>query len=128
LQRKYITSWLPSVCFAYYRLKSLLNYCYQHNSDTGSSHGIPTTHEETEIFIIIMMSVKGYVRSLFLSPQSGVGTSISSSVIQCSLFLLVCISVPVLAVYFCPSSVHVVATFSGTILFPLLYSVLPFFP
>jgi len=33
--------------------------------------------------------------------------------------------VPVLAVYFCPSSVRVVATFSGIVLFPLLYSVLP---
>ena len=31
-----------------------------------------------------------------------------------------CITVPVLAVYFCPSSVRVVATFSGTVLFPLL--------
>ena len=65
---------------------------------------------------------------LFLSHQSGVGPSISSSVVQCSIFLLVCISVPVLAVYFCPSSVRVVATFSGTVLFPLLCSVLPFFP
>jgi len=27
----------------------------------------------------------------------------------------------------CPSSVHVVASFSGTVLFPLLCSVLPFF-
>ena len=35
---------------------------------------------------------------------------------------------PVLAVYFCPSSVRVVATFSGTVLFPLLCSVLPFSP
>jgi len=55
------------------------------------------------------------VRSLCLSPQSGVGPSISSSVVQFFVFLLVCISVPVLAVYFCPSSVRVVATFSGTI-------------
>jgi len=31
--------------------------------------------------------------------------------------------VPVLAVYFCPSSVRVVATFSGTVLFTLLCSV-----
>ena len=68
------------------------------------------------------------MRALFLSPQRGVGPSISSSVIQCSVFLLVCMSVPVLAVYFCPSSVHVVATFSGTVLFPLLCSVLLFFP
>ena len=78
--------------------------------------------------IIIIMFVKGYVRSLFLSPQSGVGPSISSSVVQCSVLLLVCISVPVLADYFCPSSVRVVATFSGTVLFPSLCSVLPFFP
>jgi len=53
------------------------------------------------IIIIIIMFVKGYVRSLFLSPQSGVGPSISSSVVQCSVFLLVCISVSVLAVYLC---------------------------
>jgi len=33
----------------------------------------------------------------------------------------------VLVVCLCPSSVHVVATFSGTVLFPLLCSVLPFF-
>jgi len=30
--------------------------------------------------------------------------------------------------YLCPSSVCVVATFPGTVLFPLLYSLLPFFP
>ena len=59
------------------------------------------------------------MRSLFLSPQSEVGPSISSLVFQCSVFLLVCISVPVLEVYFCPSSVGVVATFYGTVLFPL---------
>ena len=80
------------------------------------------------IIIIIIMFVKGQVRSLFLSPQSGVGPSISSSVVQCSVFLLICISVPVLAVYFCPSSVRVVATCSGTVLFPLLCSVLPLMP
>jgi hypothetical protein len=34
--------------------------------------------------------------------------------------------VPVLVFCFCPSSVHVVATFSGTVLFPLLCSVLRF--
>ena len=33
----------------------------------------------------------------------------------------------VLVFYLCPSSVRVVATFSGTVLFPLLCSVLPFF-
>jgi len=78
------------------------------------------------IIIIIIMFVKGYAPFLFLSPQSGVGPSISSSVVQCSVFLLVCISVPVLADYFCPSSVRVVTTFSGTVLFPLLCS--RFFP
>jgi len=34
----------------------------------------------------------------------------------------------VLVFYLCPSSVRVVATFSGTVLFPLLCSVLPFSP
>ena len=34
----------------------------------------------------------------------------------------------VLVVYLCPSCVCVVATFSGIVLFPLLYSVLLFFP
>ena len=67
------------------------------------------------------------MRSLFLSPQSGVCPSISSSVVQCSVFLLVCISVPVFVVYLCPSSVCLVATFSGTVLFPLLYIFLPFY-
>jgi len=33
----------------------------------------------------------------------------------------------VLVICLCPSSVHVVATFSGTVLFPLLCSVLLFF-
>ena len=60
-------------------------------------------------------------------PQDEVGPSISSSVVLCSFVLLVYIVVLVLVVCLCPSSVHVVATFSGTVLFPLLYSVLPFF-
>ena len=38
------------------------------------------------------------------------------------------IVVLVLVVDLCPSSVRVVATFPGTVLFPLLCSVLPFFP
>ena len=38
------------------------------------------------------------------------------------------IVVLVLVFCLCPSSVRVVATFSGTVLFPLLCSVLPFFP
>ena len=64
---------------------------------------------------------------LFLDPQHEVGPSISSSVVLCSLALLVHIVVLVLVVCLCPSSVHDVATFSGTVLFPLLCSVLPFF-
>jgi len=42
--------------------------------------------------------------------------------------LLVYIVTLVLVFCLCPSSVCVVATFPGTVLFPLLYSVLPFFP
>jgi len=64
---------------------------------------------------------------LFLDPQDEVGPSISSSVVLCSFVLLVNIVVLVLVVCLCPSSVRVVATFSGTVLFPLLCSVLPFF-
>jgi len=44
------------------------------------------------------------------------------------LCLLVDILVLVLVVCLCPSSVHVVATFPGTVLIPLQCSVLPFFP
>jgi len=60
-------------------------------------------------------------------PQDEVGPSISSSVVLCSFVFLVYIVVLVLVVCLCPSSVHVVATFSGTVLFPLLCSMLPFF-
>ena len=67
------------------------------------------------------------MRFLFLDLQDEVGPSISSSVVLCSFVLLVYIVVPVLVVCLCPSSVRVVATFSGTVLFPLLCSVLPFF-
>ena len=59
--------------------------------------------------------------SLFLNPQSGAGPSISSSVVLCSFVLLVCIVMLVLVFYLCPSSVRVVATFSGIVLFSLLY-------
>ena len=65
---------------------------------------------------------------MFLDRLDEVGPSISSSVVLCSFVPLVYIIVLVLAVYLCPSSVRVVATFSGTVLFPLLCSVLPFFP
>ena len=48
------------------------------------------------LFIIIIMFMKGYVHSLFLNPQSGVGPSTSSSVVLCSFVLLVCIVMLVL--------------------------------
>ena len=73
------------------------------------------------------MFLKGKACVLFLDPQDEVGPSISSSVALCSFVHLVYISVLVLVVCFCPSSVRVVATFSGTVLFPLLRFVLPFF-
>jgi len=57
---------------------------------------------------------------MFLDPQDEVGPSISSSVVLRSFVLLVYIVVLVLVVCLCPSTVHVVATFSGTVLFPLL--------
>ena len=65
--------------------------------------------------------------SLFLDHQDEVGPSISSSVVLCFFVLLVYTVVLVLVVCLCPSSVHVVATFPGTVLFPLLCSVLQFF-
>ena len=72
------------------------------------------------------MFLKGYACFLFLDPQNEVGPSISSSVVLCSFVLLVCIVMLVLVFYFCPSFVRVVATFSDTVLFPLLCSVLLF--
>ena len=74
------------------------------------------------------MFLKGWACFLFLDPQDEFGPSISSSVFLCSFVLLVYILVLVLVVCLCPSSVRVVATFSGTVLFPLLYSVLRFSP
>ena len=56
---------------------------------------------------------------LFLNPQVEVGPSTSSLVVPCSFVLLVYIVVLVLLVYLCPSSVRVVATFSGIVLFQL---------
>jgi hypothetical protein len=76
------------------------------------------------IIIIIILSMKDEACFLFLGPQNEVVPSISSSVVLCSFVLLVYIVVLVLVVYLCPSSVRVVATFSGTVLFPLLCSVL----
>jgi len=65
---------------------------------------------------------------VFLVPQNEIGPSISSSVVLCSFFLLVYIVVFVLVFHLCPSSVCVVPTYPGTVLFSLLYSLLPFFP
>ena len=65
--------------------------------------------------------------SCSLYPQNEIGPSISSSVVLCSFVLLRYIVTLVFVFCLCPSSVHVVATFPRTILFPLLYSVLPFF-
>ena len=65
------------------------------------------------IIIIIITFLKGYVCFLFLDPQDEVCPSISSSVILCSIVLLVYIVVLVLVDCLCPSSVHVVATFGS---------------
>ena len=65
---------------------------------------------------------------LFLNPQDEVGPSTSSLVVPCPFVLSVYIVMLVLVVYLCPSSVRVVATFSGIVLFPFLSSVLLFFP
>ena len=73
------------------------------------------------------MFLKGWASFMLLDPQDAVGPSISSSIVLCSFVLLVYIVVLVLVVCLCPSSVHAVANFSGTVLFPLLCSVLPFF-
>ena len=54
--------------------------------------------------------------SLFLDPQDEVGPSISYSVVLCFFVRLAYIVVLVLVVCLCPSSVHVVTTFSGTVL------------
>jgi len=73
-----------------------------------------------------MMFLKGLAFFLFLDPQDEVGPSISSSVVLCSFIVLVYIVVFILVFCLCPSSVHAVATFSGSLLFPLLCSVLPY--
>ena len=80
------------------------------------------------IIIIIIIIMKGLACFLFHNPQDEVGPSISSLVVLCSFVLLFDIVVFVLVYYLCPSPVRVVATFPGTVLFPLLCSVLPFSP
>jgi hypothetical protein len=57
---------------------------------------------------------------LFLAPLNEVGPSISSLVGLRFFVLLVYIVVLVLILCLCPSSVRVVATFPGIVLFPLL--------
>ena len=66
------------------------------------------------------MFLKEQACFLFLDLQDEVGPSISSSVVLCFFVLLVYIVVLVLVVCLCPSSVHVVATFPGAVLFPFL--------
>ena len=73
------------------------------------------------------MFMKDWVCFMLLDPQHEIGPSISSSVVLRSFVLLVYIVALVLVIYVCPSSVRVVATFPGTVLFPLLCSALPFF-
>jgi len=80
------------------------------------------------IIIVIIMFMKDWACFPFLDPQGDDGPSISSSVVLCSFILLVYTVTLVLVFYLCPSSVRVVATFPGTVLFPLLCSVLLFFP
>jgi hypothetical protein len=62
------------------------------------------------------MFMKDWSCFLFLDPRDEVG----SSVVQCSFVLLVYIVALVLVFYLYPSSVRVVATSPGTVLFPLL--------
>jgi hypothetical protein len=64
--------------------------------------------------IIIIRLVKHWACFLFLDPQNEIGFSISSDLL-CSFVLLVYIVTLVLVTYLCPSSVHVVATFTGTV-------------
>jgi len=75
-------------------------------------------------------SCSGRIRcvSCSLYPQNEIGPSISSSVVLCVFVLLVYIVMLVYVTCLFPSSVRVVATFPGTVLFPLLYYLLPFFP
>ena len=72
------------------------------------------------IIIITIMFMKRKACFLFLDPQDEVGPSISSSVVLCSFVLLVDVVVLVLVFYLCPSTVRVVATFPGTVLFPFV--------
>jgi hypothetical protein len=74
------------------------------------------------------MFMKDKAYFLFLDPQNEIGPSIYPSVYLCSFVLLIYIVTLVLVFCLCPSSVRVVATFPGTVLFALLCSVLPFFP
>jgi hypothetical protein len=59
---------------------------------------------------------------LFLDPQNEIDASIYFSVFLCPFVLFLYIVTLVLVFYLCPSSVGVVVTFPGTLLFPVLYS------
>ena len=91
----------------------------------GASQNKKHLRSHEKFIIIIIMFLKCLACFLFLDPQDEVGPSISSSVVLCSFVLLVDIVALVLVVCLCPSSVRVVAAFSGTVLFLLLCSVLP---
>ena len=93
----------------------------------GNDYSICYFYVFFDICDLIIMFLKGKACFLFLGPQDEVGPSISSSVVLCSFVLFIYTVVLVLVVCLCPSSVHVVATFSGTVLFPVLCSALPFF-
>ena len=94
--------------------KSLFSYCSLCKLNSS-------LERELWHFNFQIKSCSWRVRSviLFLNPQ--VGPSISNLVVPCSFVLSVYTVMLVLAVYLCPSSVRAVATFSGIILFPLLY-------
>jgi hypothetical protein len=72
--------------------------------------------------------MKDYVCFIFLDPRNKIGLSISCSVVLCSFVCLVYILTLVLVFYLCPSSVRVVASFTGTVLFLLQFSKLLFVP
>ena len=103
--------------------------CWSSGSQNCTIEPLVSSHWNKWVFLFSSSSCSWRVRhvSLFLDPQDEVGPSISSSVVLCFFFRLVCILVLVLVVCLCPSFVHVLATFPGTVLFPVLCSVLQFF-
>jgi len=112
----------------YYNAPQQSTFSYSTNAIAACKFNLRYYFVIIIIIITIIMFMKVYACFLFLDPQEEVGPSISSSVVLRSFIPLVYIVGLVLVVYLCPSSVRVVATFSGTVLFPLQCSVLPFFP